>query len=136
MEKGITDNISGNTILVMDDEDDILDLYKINLEKLGCKALLAHNGDEAIELFKESMDSTSPISATILDMNINGGEGGKEVANKLRSLDPKVRLIISSGDSDSQEMIHFEEYGFNAAIVKNFNRDEIRRVLSQVLVAS
>ena len=45
--------MEGNTILIVDDESDILDLLQYNIEREGYKVLKASDGEEAVRLAKK-----------------------------------------------------------------------------------
>ncbi len=121
------------TILVMDDDDDIRELFKLNLEKLGFKTILAKNGQEALSYYQAHLNSDDPVVVSILDLSIPGSMNGKEVARNIRNLNPKAKIIVSSGHSASPEMTHWQAHGFDAAIEKTFNRAEIKAVLTNLL---
>lgn len=129
------DRLAGRTILVIDDEDGMRELFKLNLEKLGCKTLLAGNGDEAVTLYRQSLASSTPVDAVIFDLTLPGDMEGEEIARKIRDLDPHARMIVSSGHTEDPRMTNFLDFGFNAALEKNFDREEIRQVLEQVLTS-
>ena len=80
------DILVGRTILVIDDDKDIQDLFKFNLERLGCKTILAGNGDEAIALYQRALESGKPVDAVILDLSLPGSMGGKEIADNIREI--------------------------------------------------
>ncbi|GEM_PF-1911368 len=126
---------SGRTILVVDDEQDIRDLYSLILEKLGYQVLLARTSDEVVECYHQSLENSVPIDVVILDLNLPDGRGGKEIAGVLRAMDPHARLIVSSGHTTAPEMTHYAEYGFNGALEKTFNRGNIKRTIEQVLAS-
>jgi PAS domain S-box-containing protein len=126
-------NLSGYTIMVMDDEDSMLELFKINLNKLGCDFILASNPLEAISLFNESLNNGKQIDVIILDLSIPGSIGGKELAEELLNIDPKIKMIVSSGHTEALEMTDYKKYGFKAALEKNHNRKILRKTLEQVL---
>ncbi|HFD32205.1 MAG TPA: response regulator [Gammaproteobacteria bacterium] len=120
-------------VLIMDDDEDIQELYKLHISKLGCKMIKCLNGDEAIKQYQQRLQSESPVDIAILDLSIPGGMGGKEVARKIREIDSRAKLIVSSGDSTAAEMTHYQEYGFNAALEKNFKRKVLQQTLESVL---
>jgi len=128
------DNLSGRNILVMDDDEDFRALFKVNLEKLGCNAILASNGNDAIELYQQSLDTTEKIDALILDLTIPGSFGGTVVAEKIRALNSDVKIIVSSGHAKSSEMMNYQDHGFSAAISKDVNRQQIKQILEQVFL--
>ena len=128
--------LKGRTILVMDDEEETRELFKLNLNKLGCKAIPASTGEEAIALYQQSLGKADSIDVAILDLSIPGGLGGKDVAEKIRALDPQAKIIVASGHSDGPEMTNYQNHGFDGALEKNFNREIIKQVLEQVLSSS
>jgi len=124
---------SNRSILVMDDEPELCELFKLNLERLGYRVYLARDGKTAIATYQEKMQNNQPIDAVILDLNIPGGEGGIDVAQKIHHLDPAAKLIVSSGQTDGDEMVNFQNYGFVAAIEKNFDRKKLSETLQNIL---
>lgn len=128
--------LEGLTVLVIDDDNDVRDLYKLNLSRLGCRVLLASNGNEGLDLFQHALEDNEIIDAVILDLSIPGEMDGREVAKNIRKLEPNAKLIVSSGDSEGREMTNYQEYGFVAALQKNFNRESIEKVLNKVINAN
>ncbi len=117
----------------MDDDDDTLALYEINLNRLGYKVLTATTGEETIELFNKQLNSDCSIDVIIVDLSIPGGMGGKEVASIIKQTNPNVKIIVSSGNTAGEEMMSPEKFGFDAALEKNYNIDHIKNVLQKVL---
>jgi len=126
--------LSGRTILVIDDEEGVRELFKIYLERLGCSAVAAGNDDEALAIYRQSLDSGKLIDTVILDLTIPGSTGGKALADKIRALDPAAKIIVTSGHAEGPEMTDYRNYGFQAALEKKFNQEKIRQVLEQVLM--
>lgn len=127
-------SLVGRTIIVLDDDPDVRELLKLRLGKLQCNTLEACNGDEAIALYKQSIEDKQVVDAVIVDLTIPGGKGGKEVAHAIRTMDPQARLIVASGDTFSLEMRRYQDYGFNGALEKTFNQKIIKQTLEEVLV--
>jgi len=127
------DILHGRTILIMDDDEDIQTLYKINLKKLGCHVITAANGDEAIDHYKKSLKTNNPIDIVIVDLNIPNSMGGKEVAIEIRKLSPNVKIIAAGGNAEVSEMQSPQEHGFDAALEKDFNREIMKHKLEQAL---
>ena len=78
---------SNGRVLVMDDDDVIRDMARIALKKLGYKVEAACNSEEAIELYKKSMDAGNPFDVVILDFTIPGGIGAKQTIKKLLKIE-------------------------------------------------
>lgn len=121
------------TVMVMDDDDSVRELFRLNLERLGFQFIGAADGAQAVARYKESVEKAQPIDVGILDISVPGGMGGKETAQQILALNSRAKLIVSSGDSYGAEMTNYRDYGFSAAIEKTFDRSEIERVIRQVM---
>lgn len=98
---GETDAVShrnGGTVLFVDDESSIRSLAKIMLEKAGFEVLTASDGREALKTFGEFADR---IDAVILDLTMPNMDG-VEAMRELNALKPGVRVIVSSGYTESE----------------------------------
>lgn len=125
--------LTGRTILVIDDDAEVRELFRINLKKLGCRILTAVDGDEAIAHYKRTLAEGKNIDVVFLDLTLPGGLGGKEVAADIHLIDFGAKIIVSSGNSEAIEMTRYQDYGFQGALQKNFDREEIRQLLERVL---
>ena len=117
------------TILLVDDEQVILDVNRMVLEKLGYRVVAAQSGPEAIEVFRDQKDG---IDLVILDMIMPGMEGGK-VFEVLRDLQPGVKVILSSGYSMNHEVTAMMERGCRGFIQKPFDIGAFSRKIREVL---
>ncbi len=123
----------GGKILVLEDEPMLGTLVKQMLNRFGRRAEHAINGAEAIELYKNAMDSGERFDAVILDLTVKGGMGGKTAILKLLEMDPDTKAIVSSGYSNDPVMTDFKKYGFRAALLKPYSMEELRRTLDKVM---
>ena len=110
-------DISGNTILVL--EDDILNqrLMENRLEQWGCTSHITANGLEGLKLLEDH-----PIDLILLDMHLpdmNGFEIVKHIRRneKLRYLP----IIVLSGDAYTKQQNQFIELGINDFMLKPYN---------------
>ncbi|MCP5104586.1 MAG: response regulator, partial [bacterium] len=83
------------TILMVDDEDFVLDVGVEMLGEMGYTVLAAAGGKEALEVFQKNRER---IDMVILDM-IMPEIGGGETFNRLKKLDPGIKVLLSSGFS-------------------------------------
>lgn len=120
-------------VLVMDDEEMIRKLCRQMLVYLGYEVVLSEDGGEAIELYKEAMESGHPFDLVMLDLTVRGGIGGEETISRLAEIDPGVKGIVSSGYSDNPILSDYESYGFCDAIAKPYKVHELGRALNRVL---
>ncbi len=120
-------------ILLMDDEETIKDTAGKMLEKIGCKVMYATDGSEAVEMYNAAKDSGEQFDAVIMDLTVPGGMGGAEAVKKLLAIDHNVRVIVSSGYSDSAVMSKYREHGFVGCISKPYKIEELSLVLNRAL---
>jgi len=80
-------------ILVVDDEATVLVVAQRILEHLGFDVLLAENGKQAIDVFRENADE---IKVVLLDLTMPH-MGGEETFDALRRIRPDVPVVLSSG---------------------------------------
>jgi signal transduction histidine kinase/ActR/RegA family two-component response regulator len=121
-------------LLVMDDEEGLRKLLGTILTKLGYDVVTARDGAEAIALYEDAKTSGRGFDAVMLDLTVRCGMGGIEAAAKLRESDPSLKLIVSSGYSDSAVMSDYRKYGFDDVIPKPWVIDEVGEVFRRVLV--
>ena len=94
-----------HTILVVEDEELLLDLLKEMLEAEGYRVITATDGNQAVNLYRSEKEK---VSLVLSDMGLPG-MGGWEVLRQLKTINPMVKVILSSGFMDSkvrQDMIH------------------------------
>jgi signal transduction histidine kinase/CheY-like chemotaxis protein len=114
-------------VLVMDDDEALRMLLVNALTRLGYEVESAGDGAEALALYPAGR-----FDAVLLDLTVPGGMGGAETAARLRDLDPKVKVIVSSGYSDAPVMADFRRYGFDAVIRKPWTLEQLAQVVQTV----
>jgi len=117
------------TILLVDDEEMILDVGSQLLEKLGYKVLVAGSGKEAIEFYKANKDK---IDMVILDM-IMPEMGGGETYDRMKKIEPKIKVLLSSGYSINGQATEILERGCSGFIQKPFSMEELSQSIRKVL---
>ncbi|MBU0676468.1 MAG: response regulator [Proteobacteria bacterium] len=120
-------------ILLMDDDDMVRRVARAMLTRLGSEVVVSHDGAEAIDVFRQAMESDCPFDLVIMDLTIPGGMGGKEAVREILKLDPEARVVVASGYSNDPIMANFTDYGFCATISKPFQMSEMTRVLNVAL---
>jgi CheY-like chemotaxis protein len=83
----------GGKILAVDDEPDLLEIASSVLTEMGYTVLKADDSATALEIFARVDD----IDLMITDVIMPGGMNGAELAQKVRQLSPRTRVIFSSG---------------------------------------
>lgn len=93
-------NITGHTILLVDDEQDILDFLSYNLQKEGYKVYTASNGEEALKLVKQI--SPSLILLDIMMPVMDGIETCQLIRKDLQFTQPIIAFLTSRAEDYSQ----------------------------------
>jgi two-component system, cell cycle sensor histidine kinase and response regulator CckA len=121
---------TGPGILVMDDDQFILMLANGMLEHLGYPSVACCNGHEAIRLYQSALEMGDPFFAAIMDLEIPGGMGGKEAAERILCLDPAARLVVSSGNGNDPVVRAYQQFGFCYCMPKPYGIAELARMLA------
>jgi len=133
---------------LVDDEDMIIDVGKDILNKLGYKALIARGGKEAIEIVSKARRAkrkegkgkkrhapgampTAP-DIVILDM-IMPGIGGGEAYDRMKEINPDIKVLLSSGYSINGQATEILKRGCNGFIQKPFNIKQLAKRIREVL---
>lgn len=119
------------TVLVMDDDPSIRKLVAAVLSQLGSRVITCWNGEEAVSLYREAMESGQPFDMGILDLCVPNGTGGKEAAAQILALDPSARLVVSSGYCDDPVMVRPGDYGFKGNLHKPFTIRQLRKIVRE-----
>ena len=121
--------IGRETVLLVDDEPMIIDVGSAMLKNLGYFVYTAGNGSEAIDLYSTH---GAEIDLIILDM-IMPELSGEETFNRLKTIDPAVRVLLSSGyslDGQAEKILAAGCCGF---IQKPFNMSHFSQKIRAIL---
>jgi len=88
------------TILLVDDEELVLSVARRILERRGYTVLCARDGQEGLEIFQ---DPSARVDLAILDLQMPRMDG-RDLAVRLRQLDPQLPMLISSGLNEGPEI--------------------------------
>jgi len=119
--------------MIMDDEEMIRSLVERVLSKSGYEVVLAKDGEEAVLLYKETMDADAAIDLIILDLTIPGGMGGRDAVKEIHKINPEAKVIVASGYSNDPVMSDFNKYGFCDAVAKPFQLRKLKECVSKAL---
>ncbi len=82
------------TILIVDDEPDLVTLANDMLRILGYRTLAAKNGNEAVNIL---LDKNNAIDLLFTDVVMPGGINGFELAQQALLLNPDLKVLFTSG---------------------------------------
>jgi PAS domain S-box-containing protein len=116
------------TILLVDDEELVLEVGSEVLKKLGYTVLEAKGGKEALKIYREN----NTIDLVILDM-IMPQMGGGETYDKMKDINPDVKVVLSSGygiDGQANEIL---ARGCDGFIQKPLHTKELSEKIWEIL---
>ncbi len=116
-------------ILVIDDEK----VVRVSLEKLigelGYEVIAVEDGVMALGVYQENYSEIDLVLLDLIMPNMNG----KECFQKLKKINPDVKVIILSGYPKDIAIKDLKDKGVVNFIQKPFRRDEIAKIISSAL---
>lgn len=116
-------------LLLVDDEAMVLEVSQELLEMLGYTVIPARGGQEAIELYRAHRDE---IDMVIIDL-IMPDMGGGETYDQLREINPRVKVLLSSGYSIDGQASEILKRGCDGFIQKPFKARELSQMIRDIL---
>lgn len=118
----------GELILVVDDEIAIREITKGTLEAYGYRALTAADGTEAVALYAQHRDE---IKVVLTDLMMPYMDGPVTI-RALQKLNPKIKIIASSGLAESGRAIA----GVKMFLPKPYTAERLLKALADVIGAN
>jgi two-component system CheB/CheR fusion protein len=123
----------GIPILVMDDEVGVRRVASQALRRAGYQVSTALDGGEAVEYYAKARAQGRGFAAVILDLTVPGGMGGREAAQRILAIDPRARLIVSSGYAEDLNIAEAARHGFCGVLTKPYDASTICAVVATAL---
>lgn len=117
-------------ILLVEDDEALRDLVGLNLETQGYRVVQAANGLEAIRQYEQL---NGAVDMVFTDMVMPGGMTGLEMIQRLRSLNPKLKAMVSSGYSLDLARSNGEEEKGLRFLPKPYQPSTLSRLIRECL---
>ena len=114
-------------ILVIEDQEDLAELYKAGLEKAGYEVSNAYTGEEGVAEFE-----ANSADAVLLDMTLPEMPG-LQTLQELRALDTNVPVIVATGETSQETRRSCERLGVQAYLPKPVQYDELVNAFRRAL---
>lgn len=117
------------TVLIVEDEKNIVDILRFNLERRGCRVLEAYDGEEGLRKAR-----TEKPDLILLDIRMTPKDG-LETLRDIRAMENRsdVPVIMLTGMEDKNSVLESSKLGICDYILKPFLAGDllsrIRRVL-------
>jgi len=120
-------------VLLMDDEEMIREVSSAMLKRLGYEVWVSQDGAAALETYRQAIIEGNPFHAVILDLTVPGGLGAKETIGPLLQVNPRAKVIVSSGFADDPLLLDFQSFGFAGFLPKPYNLTQLSTVMHKIL---
>lgn len=117
------------TILIVDDHESIWDFLIEALQNLGYSVILAENGLDAVEIYREN---PKEIDLVLLDMimpQLNGYEAFKQI----QEIDSGAKVLLSSGFVSGEEVKDLLESGAKGFLAKPHRIVNVAKAIRTIL---
>ena len=122
----------GERVLVVDDEEQVREVAEGILNTFGYQTVAASNGREAVELYRKSLEDDRPFALVLLDKGMPVMDGDACLV-ALLELDPKVRVLFTTGYADEPLRNHAIESGATGFLHKPFDLENLLSAVKKVL---
>jgi CheY-like chemotaxis protein len=117
------------TVLFVDDEEQVRNIGKIMMERMGLDVVLAGDGDEAIEIVRGRPDV---FDCVVLDLTMPGKDGIETLAS-LRRIRGGSSIVFTSGYTADDVLSRLQGTHYDAFLQKPFDYVALQTVLQRVL---
>jgi PAS domain S-box-containing protein len=118
------------TVLVVDDEDVVRQTALHTLQRYGYEVVVASNGLEAVECYRGGHDA---ISLVLLDLTMPV-MSGEETLVRLQTVNPGVRVLLTSGYNEVEALQRFAGKGLAGFIQKPYTATSLAEKVKSLIV--
>ncbi len=116
------------TILVVDDDEDVLDIAVGTLTSLGYPVVAARTGEEALDLLAEH----PRVALLFTDIVMPGGMDGWDLAHRAKERRPDLKVLYTSGHS-KRMLSEDKASGYGPLLPKPWRIEQLETFVRQVL---
>lgn len=128
IENEISAGGSGETVLVVDDEENIREAIKATLENAGYNPETAADGIAALAIFAKR---SKEFAVVLTDLAMPYMDG-LTLIRGLKTINPNVKIIVMSGLINRKEMDGLSELGVTTILNKPFTADSVVEAFATV----
>lgn len=117
------------TILLMDDEEMLLELFSAVLSDMGYDVITAENGMVGLELFRQNTDVISLVISDVMMPKLNG----PEAVEKMRKSKPSLPVILISGYDLTHSDLNQVDSQLTSVLMKPIAIDKLKHHVKMLL---
>jgi PAS domain S-box-containing protein len=128
-EAAIPMSMGRERILLVDDENDLVEIGKLMLERLGYSVTTRTSSIEALELFR---DDPQKFDLVVTDMTMPNLTGD-QLAGRMMAIRPDLPVILCTGYSERMTEVQAREIGVKAFVMKPVVIRDLSVIIRKVL---
>jgi signal transduction histidine kinase/CheY-like chemotaxis protein len=117
------------TILLVEDNEDVRQYAKSALEELGYKVLVSHDGAGALRI----VNNGTHIDLLFTDIVLPGGMNGRQLSNEVLKTRPGLAVLFTTGYTPNAIIHHGRLDPDVQLLSKPYTRDDLSRKIRRVL---
>lgn len=119
----------GETILLIDDDQDIRDTTCEVLESMGYQVLIASDGVDGLGLFDANQKNIDAVISDVVMPNMSGAELAKRIHKEKENLP----IILATGYDKGLALSTNDKHPYTAMVHKPFSYEELNQILRRFL---
>ncbi|MCD9185061.1 MAG: PAS domain S-box protein [Pyrinomonadaceae bacterium] len=120
---------NGEMVLVVDDEENILEITRVTLEKFGYKVVTAVDGTDAIAVYAQRGNE---IALVLTDLAMPYMDG-MAMTRALRKINPNLKVIATSGLTTNEQTAEMQALNINAFLPKPYTGETLLVTMAEIL---
>ena len=120
-------------ILIVDDEQDVREIFQDRLEKAGYNPIMAENGEEAIRILR-SGDNMINVGLIFCDIRMPKVDG-VECIDFLKKQAPGIPVVVVTGYPDPEVAKNLLNRGIKEYLVKPLDKDRMLEMVERIVSA-
>ncbi|MCX7823689.1 MAG: response regulator [Syntrophobacterales bacterium] len=127
--------ISGTRVLIIDDNATNCEILSIRLRSWGMRPEVAYDGPSGLKALYRGIEEGDPFKLAVIDMQMPDMDG--ESVGRAIKADPKIadtKLVMLTSVGFPGDAKRFRETGFSGYMIKPAKMEELKALISQVLV--
>ena len=119
--------MSVGAIILVDDEESLLRLFKMMVENFGFRAITFSDPKKALGFFEKKEENPALVITDFCMPQMNG----VELIREIKKIDPKVEAICMSGLEDNLRIA--EKMGCENVLLKPFSVGTLEKKINEIM---
>lgn len=119
--------MDGRRVLVIEDQEDLAELYASALAEEGFRVTKAYTGEEGIAFFEDEGADVIVLDVTLPEMN------GVQVLQKIRDRDTKIPVVVATGETNDETRQQCQRLGVQEYMEKPVKSEALTAALHRAL---